>query len=80
MDRDELHDLITLLKQEFEAGRVTIRSAHTLEDMKHIRFASDGKIDPSTVSASVRALALAVTGATHERAIRNIPLREVQEA
>lgn len=80
MDRNGLHDLISLLKQEFEAGRVTVRSADTLEDMQRVRFGSDGKIDPSTVSPSVRALALAVAGATHERAIREIPLRQGQEA
>jgi hypothetical protein len=79
MDRDELHDLITILKEEFEAGRIKVNSIETLEAVKRVRFAADGKIDPSTVSGSVRALALATAGARHERAIRKIPLREVQE-
>jgi hypothetical protein len=79
MDRDELHDLITILKEEFEAGRIKVNSADTIEDMMRVRFAPDGKIDPSTVSGSVRALALATAGVRYERAIRKIPLQEVQE-
>jgi hypothetical protein len=80
MDRDDLHELISLFKEEFEAGRVVIRSKDTLEDLKRVRLAPDGKIDPATVTSSVRAHALAVAGAVHERAIREMPLREVQEA
>ncbi len=79
MTRDELHELITILTKEFEAGRIKVNSADTIEDMRRVRFAADGKIDPSTVSSSIRALALATAGARHERVIRQIPLREVQE-
>jgi hypothetical protein len=69
MDRDELHELITILEQEFEANRIKVNSAETLEDMMRVRIAPDGKIDPSTVSSSVRALALAAAGMKH-RALR----------
>ncbi len=70
MDRDDLHELISLLKEEFEAGRVVIRSEDTLEALKRVRFAADGKIDPATVTSSVRAYALAVAAAVHERTIK----------
>jgi hypothetical protein len=33
MDRDELHELITTLKEEFEAGRIKVNSADTIKDM-----------------------------------------------
>jgi hypothetical protein len=79
MDRDELHELISILKKEFEADRIKVNSADTIEDMGRVRFAADGKIDPSTVSSSVRALALAVAARKHEQEIRKIPLREVHE-
>ena len=43
-----------------------------------MRTDSDGKIDPDSVDGEVRALARALLGAKTHRALREIPLREVQ--
>jgi hypothetical protein len=36
MDRDELHDLIALLKKQFEDGKVKINSAQTLRELGRV--------------------------------------------
>ena len=45
MDRDELHDLIALLKKQFEDGKVKINSAQTLRELGRVRLAVDGKVE-----------------------------------
>jgi hypothetical protein len=77
MEREKLHELILLLKQQFEAGKISIRSAETIEELSRVRFAEDGKIDAESVGSSVRALALAVAAAETHRAMKQIPLLEV---
>jgi hypothetical protein len=78
MEPDELDELITFLKEELEAGRVKVYSAHTLEALARVRRGSDGKIDPISVDGSVRALALDVLGARMHDTLRQTPLRDVQ--
>ena len=79
MDRDELHDLISLLKRDFEAGRIKVNSPETIKDLMRVRLEPDGKVDPATVTGSVRALVLAVAAGRHDQQIRSIPLKEVHE-
>jgi hypothetical protein len=78
MEPDELHEIVTILKHELEAGRVKVSSPHTLDALSRMRMDSNGKIDPSSVDGSVRALAQAVVGARIHRALREVPLRQVQ--
>jgi hypothetical protein len=77
MEREELHELLLLLKQQFEAGKITIRSAETIEELSRVRFAEDGRIDVQSVGSRVRALALAVAAAETHRAMKRIPTLEV---
>ena len=77
MDREELHELLLLLKQQFEAGKITIRSVETIEELSRVRFAEDGKVDEQSVGSGVRALALAVAAAETHRAMKRIPITEV---
>lgn len=77
MEREELHDLVLLLKQQLEAGKIKIRSARTIEELSRVRFAEDGKIDAASVGSSVRALALAVAAAETHRAMKQIRILEV---
>ena len=77
MERDDLHDLVMLLKKQFEAGKIRIRSADTIQELSRVRFAKDGKIDAKSVGSSVRALALAVAAAETHRAMKQISLSEV---
>ncbi len=78
MEPDDLHEMVTFLKQEFEAGRVKISSRRTLEALLRVRLGPNGRIDPSTVDTSVRALARAVMGIVIHRTLREVPLRQVQ--
>jgi hypothetical protein len=65
MERDELHELLLLLKQQFEAGKIKIPSAERIEELSRVRFAEDGKIDVHSVGSRVRALALFEMWGTH---------------
>jgi hypothetical protein len=78
MEPDELHDMVMFLKGELTAGRIKVSSKFTLDALARVRFGTDGKVDPSTVDGSVRALGLAAMGAKHHRDVREMPLRDVQ--
>jgi hypothetical protein len=78
MERDELHELIMLLKEELEAGRAKLSSKHTLAALGRVRFAEAGKVDPGTVDGSVRAFALAVAASKAQREMKQASLRDVQ--
>ena len=60
MNREDLHELVVMLKEELAAGRLRIRSALSIDSLKKVRYGSDGKVDPRTVDSAVRALGLAV--------------------
>jgi hypothetical protein len=80
MDRDELHERVMLLKEEMEAGRLFIREGLTIgESLRKVRFAADGKVDPSTVDSAVRSLAMAAAFGRSRREVKKIPLKETQE-
>jgi hypothetical protein len=53
----DVHDAIMGLKRAIETGKLKLNSSHTIEALKEIRFGSDGRVDPSTVGATVRAAA-----------------------
>jgi hypothetical protein len=78
MDRDELHDLVMLLKNEIKAGTVKLSSKETVAALNQVRLAEDGKVDPSTVDASVRACALAAAASKPRREMEQMSLRDVQ--
>ena len=80
MERDELHDLITVLKEEFESGGIVIHSLETFRALREVRIDGDGKVDSSSVSSSVRALALAVAARRYERELDRVTLRDVQQS
>ena len=77
MEREELHELILLLKQQIEDGKLKINSAETIEELSRVRYAEDGKIDAPSVGSSVRALALAVAAAESHKAMMRISILEV---
>lgn len=78
MEREELDQLMKLFKEEISANRIKIHSEQVLSDLSKVRLASDGKVDPSTVSSSVRAMALAIAASRAQREMRKISLAEVQ--
>ena len=78
MTPDELDEMVKFLKEQLTAGKMTVSSKSTLDALARVRFGPDGKIDPSTVDGSVRALGLATMGARHYREVRETPLRDVQ--
>ncbi len=84
MDRDELHRRIEILRDQFEAGKVKVLSHIAdgiFESLGRVRLAPDGKVDPDTVDARVRAMAL---GVSHHKdrqdAKEELPLRDIQAA
>ena len=79
MDRDELHERVMILKEEIEAGRFHIRKGlEAAESLKKVRFAADGKIDPSTVDGAVRAMAMAADYSRFRREVKKTPLKDSQ--
>lgn len=80
MERDELHEQVMLLKDDIKEGRVRVREGLTAADsLQKVRLAPDGKVDPSTVDSSVRAMAMAAAYARFRREVKKVPLRESQE-
>ena len=49
MEREELHELILLLKHQIEGRKITINSAETIRELSRVRFAEDGKIHVQSV-------------------------------
>ena len=78
MEPDELHDLVMFLNEELTAGRIKVSSKHTVDALARVRPGPDGKVDPSTVDGSVRALGRAALGMKYHREVRETPLRDVQ--
>jgi len=79
MNREELHELVTLLKNALASGRIKIPSASPVRtSLEAVRLGADGKVDPNTVDGWVRAAALAAAGAQEDRERKKTPLREVQ--
>ena len=81
MDPVELDHLINLLKSELEAGNVMLNSSEIVNSLSKVRTGLDGKVDPSTVDGSVRALARAVAARKNMREqAEKMSLQEVQAA
>lgn len=79
VDRDELHERVMFLKREVEAGRIKLpRGSGTAESLLKVRHGSNGKVDPDTVDAYVRALALAAVVLREREELKKIPLIDVQ--
>jgi hypothetical protein len=78
MDRDELHELVMLLKDGLTSGELKIRDSSLLASLDDVRFSADGKVDSDTVKSDVKAAAIAAGTAKTRREMRKIPLREVQ--
>jgi len=78
MESDGIHDMVVFLNEELRAGRIKISSKFTADGLARVRFGSNGKVDPSTVDGSVRALGLAMLGAKTHSALRGTSLRDVQ--
>jgi len=78
MEREELDQLMKLLREEIAANRIKIRSQQTLADLAKVRLAPDGKVDPATVTSSVRAMALALAASRADREMRKVSLAEAQ--
>jgi len=58
----ELQRRLQILREELEAGHVKFASGlKVIESLKKVRYSLDGSVDLSTVDASVRSIALAVT-------------------
>lgn len=75
MELDKIHDMVVFLNEELRAGRIKICSKLTADALARVRFGPDGKVDPSTVDGSVRALAL---GAKIHSVLCETSLRDVQ--
>jgi hypothetical protein len=79
MDRDELHELVMLLKDDLSSGQLkTPESSSIPASLAAVRFADDGKVITDSVNGAVRAAALAALGAKQHREMRKIPLRDTQ--
>jgi hypothetical protein len=78
MDRDELHDLVISLKEKLAAEKLALRDPDLLRELAEVRFADDGKVDPTTVGSRVRATAYAPAAADASREMDQLPLQEVQ--
>ena len=75
-----LHRRLEILKKQFEAGKVRIAEGLQVgESLKLVKYASDGKVDLSTVDGLVRSMALAVE-AIHDRdeMKKSMSLAEIQ--
>ncbi len=79
MDANELHELMMILKDAVVAGRFKTYDADLAESLRQIRYGADGRVDPSTVNAKVRAAAMSVVAAQRLDQMERIPLHKVQE-
>ena len=73
MDRDELHELVMMLKEELAAGRLQINSALSIQSLENVRYSNDGKVDPATVDSAVRALTCGAGGSLQNRGQADSP-------
>jgi hypothetical protein len=71
MNRDELHELVMLLKDGLTSGEIKIRDSRLLASLGDVRFSADGKVDPHTVNSHVKAAALAAVAAKTQRETRD---------
>jgi hypothetical protein len=79
MNRDELHELVMLLKDALACGELKIAEGSGVrESLAAVRLNADGKVDPNTVNGHVRAVALAAAAARSTREVRKVPLRDIQ--
>jgi hypothetical protein len=79
MNRDELHELVMLLKSDLASGQIRVSESSSLRaSLDAVLLAEDGKVIPESVNGVVRAAALAAARAQQCREMRKIPLREVQ--
>lgn len=58
----DIHDAVMGLKRAVGMKRLVVRSPFDLRALDRVRLGSDGRVDPSTVDPSVRALARAYIG------------------
>ena len=78
MDRDELHELVMLLKEAVSSGSFKLQPGSTAtESLKRVQFLPDGKADPDSVDSAVRAASLAAA-LKHEREKQQLSLRDTQ--
>lgn len=81
MDRDELHQRVMLLKEELEAGRIKFPpDLRVVESLARVRYGPDGKVDPDSVDANIRALASGITALRRREELKKVPLAEAQAA
>jgi hypothetical protein len=67
----DIHDAITGLRRAIENNRLQVNSDFTIDELNKVGYRADGRIDPSTVGPSVRALARSYIGAhPHDWATR----------
>jgi hypothetical protein len=78
MDRDELDRRILLIKELLDKDMLKIASKDTIESLKKVRVAADGKVDPATVDSSVRALAGVVDFVNYRDQLKQISIRDIQ--
>lgn len=58
----DIHDAIMGLKRAVGMKRLELRSPSTIRALDRVRLGADGRVDPSTVSSEVRAVARAYIG------------------
>ncbi|XAG09465.1 hypothetical protein NM432_14965 [Vibrio metschnikovii] len=83
-DDEELQRKLGILREQFKAGKINISSDvydKLSGSLEAVRMDENGKVDLSTVDASVRAMASAIT-MFHDREENKkaIPLNEIQKA
>lgn len=80
-EKNDLNEVINFLRQELEAGRVKFTPGlRVVDDIMKVRYGTDGKVDPSSVEPSVRALAYGLAGVGNQEQMMQVPLIEAQEA
>ncbi len=78
MEQEELHELISLLREDIVAGRLKVNSTVDLDSLSRVRLAPNGLVDPATVDSAVRALARVAAMGRARRKLRTTSLRDVQ--
>ena len=80
-EKNDLDAVVDFLKQELKAGRVKFAPGlRVVDDIMKVKYGTDGKVDPSSVEPTVRALAYGLAGARNQEELMKVPLIEAQAA
>lgn len=75
----DIHDAVMDLRRAIEDRKLIIRSPMTIRSLARVRLGPDGRVDPSTVDADVRATARAYIAGQQARELEAQKAKKKQD-